>query len=75
MSLIAALVGGSVVKSIGKVLFKQVGKMLMAAASEKFIEWFLFELLEQMAKSTKTPVDDEMLAKLKEAYYDKAPKD
>ena len=44
--------------------------MLLAFASQKMIEWALWEILEALAKSTKTDKDDKFVAKLKEQYYD-----
>ena len=71
MSLLATFGIKSIVSGIGKVIIKQLGKMVIAAASEKFVEYAMWVILDEAAKSTKTKVDDEFLAKLKEAYEDK----
>ena len=43
-------------------------KLVTAFASEKFLEWLLFWVAQKIVDSTKTPQDDEFLAKLREAY-------
>ena len=53
-----------------KALTKTLKNILIAFASQKMIEWALWEILETLAKSTKTDKDDKFVAKLKEQYYD-----
>lgn len=43
-------------------------RLLVSLASEAMIEWAFFKIADAVVKSTKTPHDDEWLAKLKEVY-------
>lgn len=52
------------------ILFKTFAlKLLWSLVSEKFIEWSFFKVAEMAVSHTKTPHDDEWLAKIKEAYH------
>lgn len=57
--MIGLLAGG--VKSIGT-------KILVSLLSEKMLEWTFWKVASLIVASTKTPHDDEFLAKLEEAY-------
>lgn len=54
------------------VLLKALGaivtKLFATLATEVLLEWMLFKAAEALVKSTKTPYDDEWLAKFKESY-------
>lgn len=54
-----------------KALFKILGKIVIAAAGEKVIEYCIFWLLGEAAKATKTDFDDELLEKIKNEYSQK----
>lgn len=54
-----------------KVLVTIGTKLLIAMGSEKMIEWAFFKIANAIVTTTKTPHDDEWLAKLTEAYYSK----
>ncbi len=43
-------------------------KVLAATLSESMLKWTLFKVAEAIVKSTKTPLDDEWLEKLKKEY-------
>jgi len=59
---------------IVKILFKQLSKIMLAACSQKVIEWLIFELLEMAASHTKTHFDDELFKEIKLAYDKKEAK-
>ena len=46
-------------------------KLLTSLASEKMIEWALFQIAETVVKSTATPQDDAWLQKIRELYNTK----
>lgn len=46
--------------------------MLLAFASQKMIEWAMWEVLDALAKSTKTDKDDKFVAKLRKVYYEQS---
>jgi len=52
-----------------KALQSIVTKLLAALATEVLLEWTLFKVAELLVAKTKTPHDDEWLAKFKESYY------
>jgi len=54
-----------------KVLFKAIGKMLIAFCAEDIIAYVIFWLLELAAKNSKTHFDDELVIKLRLAYDNK----
>ena len=43
-------------------------RLLLAAVTEKMVEYLFFAAAEKLVKSTKTPLDDEFLVNLKEIY-------
>ncbi|MGB0943659.1 MAG: hypothetical protein ACPGUE_14710 [Marinomonas sp.] len=47
-------------------VFNVLKSILLKMASEKFLYWLLFWVGDIVVKSTKTPKDDEFLAKLKQ---------
>lgn len=58
----------NVLKSIGKAIFS-------ALLTEKFIKEIIIYLLEKLAKKSDNKVDDEIVAKIKEALTVKDPAD
>lgn len=44
-----------------------LGSMLVKLATQKMLEWLLLWAAEMAVKSTKTPHDDKLLEKVKEA--------
>ena len=54
--------------AIIKVLSGVIGKVLLSLLTEKALKTLLFWLLEKLAKSSKTKVDDELLEIVKTAY-------
>ncbi len=58
----------NVLKSIGKAIFS-------ALLTEKFIKEIIIYLLEKLAKKSDNKVDDEIVAKIKEALNVKDPAD
>lgn len=55
-----------------KQLTKTLKKMLLAFASQKMIEWAIWEVLDALAKSTKTDKDDKFVEKLRKVYYEQS---
>lgn len=56
------------VAAILKGLMAVLTKVFMSLATEALIEWLLFYVAHQTVLSTKTPHDDELYKKIKEAY-------
>lgn len=44
-----------------------IASLIRRIATKKFLEWLLLYVAEQLVKSTKTPYDDELLKKIREA--------
>jgi hypothetical protein len=51
-----------------KALYAMLMKSLAAMASEKMLEWCMFQLIDVIVKSTKTKKDDAWAEKFKESY-------
>lgn len=51
-----------------KALWLILSKMVVSALSETVLKWTLFALAEKYVESTKTPLDDAWLAKMKTEY-------
>ena len=61
---------GTLLTVFGKAATAFFLKMVMSLATEKFMQWLFFYVVEQIVKSTKTDKDDLFLAKIKELYND-----
>jgi hypothetical protein len=59
-------------QTVAKALLSTLVKIVVAGASEKFMAWLLFRVAEEIASSTKSPLDDEFIAQLKASYYKKS---
>ena len=55
-------------QAVIKILSGVIGKMLLSLLTEKALKTLLFWLLDKLAKSSKTEVDDELLEIIKTAY-------
>lgn len=46
-------------------------KLLWSMVTEKMVEWMFFKVAQMVVSHTKTPHDDEWLAKIEESYNGK----
>lgn len=53
-----------------KILLSVLTKIAMAACGEKVVVWLVFKAAEELAQSTKSDVDDEFVAMVKQSFED-----
>lgn len=57
---------GNVMQMLAQAILSLLKGYLIKLAGKEFIEWCLLEIADAVVKSTKTPHDDKLLAKIKE---------